>query len=162
MSDFFENYKRPEWQKKSAEIRERANYTCESCGATDRQLQVHHGYYEKDTRPWEYRNDSLWCLCADCHNTAQQAYNLAKSLFGRIDPKNHSEVLGYLAGMSSHRRPDYAWTPIPHEVRIGFAKAYGLTIEELEVSVVNIDVMIGSELQSAADKKRNRGGSNAG
>ena len=31
------------------------------------QLHIHHTYYVKDKNPWEYENDALITLCADCH-----------------------------------------------------------------------------------------------
>ena len=30
-------------------------------------LHVHHLYYVKSKRPWEYKNDALTTLCNDCH-----------------------------------------------------------------------------------------------
>ena len=31
------------------------------------QLHIHHKYYIKERKPWEYKNEALITLCADCH-----------------------------------------------------------------------------------------------
>jgi len=46
--DFFELYKRPEWQKKRLEIMERDNFKCRSCGEDTKILNIHHRYYYKE------------------------------------------------------------------------------------------------------------------
>jgi len=60
-------YRDPRWQKKRLEIMERDEFRCCSCGATDKTLNVHHAYYEKGKKPWEYDNKMLLTLCEDCH-----------------------------------------------------------------------------------------------
>lgn len=65
--EFKDQYKHPKWQKKRLEVLERDKYTCLDCGATDKQLHVHHGYYKKNTMLWEYTDTSLWTLCSECH-----------------------------------------------------------------------------------------------
>ncbi len=47
----------------------RAKFTCEDCGDTTTEMQVHHGFYLKGRSPWEYPNESLRCLCAPCHES---------------------------------------------------------------------------------------------
>jgi hypothetical protein len=63
-------YKSPLWQKKRLEILERDDYQCQGCGDKESQLQVHHGYYEKGLKLWEYDNDTLWTYCESCHKQA--------------------------------------------------------------------------------------------
>lgn len=55
-----------EWLKKKNEILERDNYTCQKCGATSH-LNVHHKYYNESKLAWEYPEEALITLCADCH-----------------------------------------------------------------------------------------------
>lgn len=58
------------WQKKRLEIMQRDNFTCAYCGKgleSGVTLNVHHIYYVKNNKPWEYPNDSLITLCAECH-----------------------------------------------------------------------------------------------
>jgi len=57
----------PKWQKKRLEILERDEFTCQICFNTENTLHVHHCYYSKGRKPWEYEDSSLKTLCADCH-----------------------------------------------------------------------------------------------
>lgn len=57
----------PRWQKKRLEILSRDDWSCKNCGYTEETLHVHHCYYEKGKKPWEYPDTSLLTLCATCH-----------------------------------------------------------------------------------------------
>lgn len=46
---------------------ERAGFKCEMCKDKENTLHIHHSYYEHNKEPWEYENDTLFCLCKDCH-----------------------------------------------------------------------------------------------
>ena len=69
MSDYSKHYKDSRWQQKRLEIMERDNWTCRSCGASGEgvTLNVHHAYYEKGKKPWEYENKMLITWCEKCH-----------------------------------------------------------------------------------------------
>jgi len=80
----------PRWQRKRLEVMERANFRCEYCSDAEATLNVHHGYYERGLKPWEYEDATLWCLCEDCHKQAQDIlrdvhYQIAKMLPGYLD-----------------------------------------------------------------------------
>ena len=92
MSNYSELLKDPRWQKKRLKILERDKFTCQLCGDKETTLNVHHKYYDKDKKPWEYPDKSLVTLCKDCHITEHESaieYKdlLIKTLFG----------LGYMA-----------------------------------------------------------------
>lgn len=53
--------------KKRLEIMQRDNFTCQHCGSSDRELQVHHFVYHKNCKPWEYNDGELITLCQKCH-----------------------------------------------------------------------------------------------
>jgi len=59
------------WQRKRLEIMQRDEFTCKSCGASDKDegttLNVHHAYYEYGKNPWEYPSSSLVTWCEKCH-----------------------------------------------------------------------------------------------
>jgi hypothetical protein len=94
MSDsFYQQYQDPRWQRKKYEIMAQRNWVCEWCGAKDRQLHVHHGYYEKDRAVWDYPNDSLYCLCDPCHRKANANKRDAQRALARIHPKHLSECM---------------------------------------------------------------------
>jgi hypothetical protein len=57
----------PRWQRKRLEVMEAARFTCVECGDTSTTLNVHHTYYRKGAKPWEYEAHELLCLCEPCH-----------------------------------------------------------------------------------------------
>ena len=59
----------PKWQKKKAEILQRDNYTCRSCGRKDITLHAHHIFYIPNTDPWDYKDENIITYCEICHNT---------------------------------------------------------------------------------------------
>lgn len=67
--------KDPRWQRKRLEIMQRDNFTCQHCGATDKTLQVHHLWYSKLNKPWEYDDDSYLTLCSRCHEIETECNN---------------------------------------------------------------------------------------
>lgn len=64
-------------------------------------LNIHHTYYIKDSKPWEYENDSLVTLCEDCHkkrheNTRIPLYDQEKRLISNLIPCDRCGGSGYL------------------------------------------------------------------
>jgi hypothetical protein len=55
-----------EWKAKRLEILERDGHKCTVCESTEK-LQVHHLYYRKTKKAWEYPNKALITLCRTCH-----------------------------------------------------------------------------------------------
>ena len=55
----------PRWKAKRLEIIERDGNKCRKCGSSYK-LHVHHEFYD-DVNPWEYKNEYLTTLCANCH-----------------------------------------------------------------------------------------------
>lgn len=83
MTTYSEKLKDPRWQKRRLEVFEKANFTCESCGATDKTLHVHHDCYLKGHDPWEYDDIMLRCFCSGCHDYTHNLERVAK-LVGRL------------------------------------------------------------------------------
>ena len=67
MKTYSELLKHPKWQKKRLEILDRDGFQCRACWENSKTLHVHHTYYDKDLKPWEYPNNRLLTLCEDCH-----------------------------------------------------------------------------------------------
>ena len=68
--NFTDQYKDSRWQKKRLEILERDGWKCHACGkgADDAiTLNVHHAFYERGRKVWEYDNGDLMSLCEGCH-----------------------------------------------------------------------------------------------
>ena len=55
------------WLARRSEILERDDFTCQRCFSYRCTLQVHHLHYYPLHDPWEYDDDDLITLCADCH-----------------------------------------------------------------------------------------------
>ena len=64
------------WQKKRAEIKERANHLCEVCKTKGIYsydgLEVHHIHKLKDNPDGLLDNLNLICLCVECHKKADK------------------------------------------------------------------------------------------
>src|SRR5687767_732853 len=99
MSGYSELLRDPRWQKKRLQILERENWTCETCGATDQELHVHHGYYERDKMPWDYHDDTLHCLCWECHSLAEMQRKISAHLMSLLGAKEFFIVKGFVIGM---------------------------------------------------------------
>lgn len=69
---YYEMLLDPRWQRKRLEILQAADFRCVDCGSAEKTLHVHHMYYEKGRKPWEYEIWTLRCLCEDCHLSVQE------------------------------------------------------------------------------------------
>lgn len=79
MENFFFQYQSPHWQKKRLLILQRDNFQCQSCGGTEKTLNVHHSVpYEKNKKVWDYENDELVTLCQDCHKEISNSIEYCK------------------------------------------------------------------------------------
>lgn len=104
-------YLDPRWQRKRLEIMQRADFACEWCGASDRTLHVHHGYYAKEAyrQPWKYPDDTLYCFCADgCHPTAEELKQEVHKAVARIHPRYYELLLNTITafGRQMDGEPD--------------------------------------------------------
>ncbi len=67
MSKYSDQLRNPRWQRKRLQIFERDGWKCCLCGDENSELHVHHTYYAKGKRPWEYPNEDLVTYCNHCH-----------------------------------------------------------------------------------------------
>ena len=78
------------WQKKRLEIFERDRFECLKCHEPN-QISVHHLYYEKGFKPWNYDNEALVTLCDKCHKDLHETFYKVsgiiafKAFLGNID-----------------------------------------------------------------------------
>lgn len=79
-------YKDPRWQKKRLLVLEKSDFKCQLCNNDKETLNVHHGYYERHKKVWEYNIDTLWCLCESCHKKIELTMSDIRHDIGRIDP----------------------------------------------------------------------------
>ena len=97
MKTYFQLLQHPLWQKKRLEILQCASFLCEMCGDADRQLQIHHSYYERGLKPWEYPDESLHCLCEPCHKEAQRVMTELHRVIGTLALDEIECLLGLAA-----------------------------------------------------------------
>ena len=104
MSDFWEKYKDPRWQRKRLELMELAGFTCEDCGAKDKPLNVHHSVYHKGRNPWEYPNNLLRCVCEDCHQRREDLLHDIRVSLGRCSAEDVLAVFHLAASLDTGLR----------------------------------------------------------
>ncbi|HEY5745010.1 MAG TPA: hypothetical protein VIU12_02945 [Chryseolinea sp.] len=78
-----ETYKDPRWQRRRLEIMQRDGFACNDCGEEKKTLNVHHRYYVKGRKLWEYPDFSLVTLCRECHQ-----FQHSEERFSEEDPEN--------------------------------------------------------------------------
>lgn len=54
---------------------ERDGWQCRVCGDKEKQLTVHHLFYDSDFALWEYDPESMVTLCNDCHREIHKDLN---------------------------------------------------------------------------------------
>ena len=65
--NYQDQLKSPKWQKKRLDILNLRGFKCEKCNCEENQLHVHHRFYLKNRKAWEYDNDIFQVLCHICH-----------------------------------------------------------------------------------------------
>lgn len=65
----------PKWKAKRTEIVNRDKKKCTKCKSV-KELNVHHTYYTKGAKAWEYPNESLVTLCRSCHEKLHKAESI--------------------------------------------------------------------------------------
>ena len=97
--------KDPRWQKKRLEIMKRDDFSCKSCSASDKQLHVHHNYYEYGIEIWDYDDDCYETLCYDCHLDTTMNNKDIKSVLKKAKFRRHSELRNIIV-LSEHLTMD--------------------------------------------------------
>lgn len=94
--EYMEQLRDPRWQRVRLGVLERANWRCEGCGVSDENLQIHHGYYEREALPWEYPEKALFVLCDGCHERAEAERKKIYRELGGLAPWHHKHALSLL------------------------------------------------------------------
>jgi hypothetical protein len=104
--NYSDQIKSPKWQKKRLEILGLRGFKCEICGDEENQLHVHHRFYIKNRKAWEYDNDVFQVLCQKCHekihekekqpNFTEFELNLIESIRENKVPNREIRSLSYL------------------------------------------------------------------
>ena len=134
---YYELLRHPKWQKKRLEIMEEHGFECEDCGATEVTLNVNHSYYEKGLAPWEYPNESLHCLCENCHQAIQLFQTALQRLIGLLDLAALEQIYGYAQALAAFKDHDVELDAYSYECSEGIGDAFGLNSEEVTDTIVD-------------------------
>lgn len=78
---------------------------CKCCNS-DKGLQVHHLFYEKNKKPWEYDVETVVPLCADCHRKIHGGELDVKYEGGEVEimPKGYFDILNEVFSLNVKMR----------------------------------------------------------
>ena len=133
----------PRWQRKRLEVLNRARFECEDCGSGEDTLHVHHSYYERGVEPWDYPDESLHCLCAECHKAAQNLLTALHRQLGKLDQTAIGELLGYANGLELLRGDSFPMLPKhvgSYEQAQGIGMCWGVETCKVIEAVVNGEI----------------------
>jgi hypothetical protein len=106
--------KDPRWQKKRLEVMARDGFECSNCGTETKTLHVHHGYYEKGKMPWEYPDETLYCLCEKCHREVSCDRTKLERAIGLLHPSQYDMVRGFALSMIADDECNVNENPLIH------------------------------------------------
>lgn len=85
----------PRWQRKRLEVMQREDFRCQDCKDATTTLNVHHTYYKRGHKPWEYPSASLRCLCERCHAGVTSTVAEMQQIIGDLPLSYQRTVLGF-------------------------------------------------------------------
>lgn len=136
MTAYWELLRDPRWQEMRLRVMDRDGFSCLECGAKDKTLNVHHTYYAKGRKPWEYEPEALRTMCEDCHSHVSDRIDEAKRLIGQLSIAALEEAIGYLRSKAWLERYDNAGFPIQNtDQAIGLCEAFGVIGEWMQSSI---------------------------
>ena len=129
--EFFEKYKNPLWQRKRLQIMEKNNFECEDCGSKEKTLNVHHSYYLKNVMPWEYPDNSLHCLCEDCHKEAKKIKEKLLLELGNCVQSDLERIIGYCKGLQLFQELIECVEVESHEDAVGIGDVFEINPDKI-------------------------------
>lgn len=103
---YAELLKHPLWQRKRLQLLESNGFTCALCSADTKTLHIHHWYYEKGLKPWEYPDETMTVLCEDCYEREQHRLREIHRYVGFLADGLGSHILGYLKALYLGDHPE--------------------------------------------------------
>lgn len=93
-----------EWKQFSRDVRREHENGCAICRRCDVQTHVHHLFYEPGLKLWEYSQNDVMLLCAECHKEFhEQLNNFRKHVFKHLTPGLMRVLNGaLLVGLTQH------------------------------------------------------------
>jgi hypothetical protein len=65
--EYSKKLQNPNWQRKRLEILQRDNFKCILCNSDNKELHVHHRWYQFGKNIWDYPDNCFETLCFECH-----------------------------------------------------------------------------------------------
>lgn len=93
---YSDDLKDPRWQRKRLERLQLAAWCCEDCDSDAKTLHVHHKFYRRGAKPWEYEDHELLVLCEDCHADRHHSQARITEWLGELRVQELQRVLGYV------------------------------------------------------------------
>lgn len=99
MTPYQQLLNRKEWQDRSHYIKTRDGLKCQAyaCTTPNSILQVHHFDYFSGKKPWEYPDDMLITICANCHNKENIRFRAEGNLLTALKMKGilYSDLVSF-------------------------------------------------------------------
>ena len=127
----------PNWHKKKLEIIEKSGFECINCTSKEKTLDVYHSYYVDNLKPWEYPNNSLYCLCGECYNQSQNIITLIKRQLDHVELTYNERLFGYLYGLETLSYPMVAIGVMSYEVAQGIGDCWRIPPEVIIANLHN-------------------------
>lgn len=90
----------PRWQKRRLEIFNAHQFTCQDCGAKERELHAHHCWYNMiDAEPWDYPDECFRCLCDECHSDRHVIERSVVFQFRKLMARHDQDHLHHMHGV---------------------------------------------------------------
>jgi hypothetical protein len=153
-SNYYELLKHPKWQRKRLEILEAANFECGHCGSKEKTLHVHHKYYKKGLKPWEYPNTSLLCLCEECHTLYKNQKDKLNKLIGFLGFSDIEELSGYAQGIYFKDHLDESPSLGSFEEVMGFSQCWEIKKPQSIIDLITTRQTNGHDLKKLKDSKQ--------
>lgn len=100
------DYRDEQWIIFARKIRRDAGNACEQCRRSDVTTQVHHKYYVKGRRAWQYQRNEVTLLCVSCHEQMhEQLQQFRKYVFGKLNHQSFRILNGALCVGLDHYDP---------------------------------------------------------
>ena len=132
---------------------------CSYCGAEDRQIHVHHRYYEAGKQQWEYPDESLVPLCPSCHGRADQLRRNMVRATGVLEDNCAEQALGYMRALfAQDQLPEEALIEFPPSAEFceGVGHVFGLSERDVQFIVQRRTHVSAREFAAASPLRRHQ------
>jgi hypothetical protein len=101
---YIQRLRDPRWQKRRLDILQRDDFSCQWCHHKNKELVVHHWWYEGE--PWEAPDEALMTMCVECHEEEERRWDSEQRLLmtlrkARIQRQSIDDFIDYLKEVPS-------------------------------------------------------------